>query len=241
MNLLQPQDRRSLVAGDRQDALKARIALLEAGVGRTILDEIVQRAESLIASHQSAVVVDLGSGSGDALGRLSGVSADARQLTCVGIDLSTAATTIAARRFPNLTWLVANADRRLPLLDQSVDLVMSLNGRRNPAECARVMKRDARLLVAIPAEDDLVELRERVQGSRVQRERAGRLVTDHASHFSVIDRRPLRERHHLARPALLDLLRGTYRGERMSATMRVATLESMDVTVAVEVFVFGHR
>ena len=36
------------------------------------------------------------------------------------------AATYAARRHPSLWWIVANADRRLPVLDASVDLVLSV-------------------------------------------------------------------------------------------------------------------
>ena len=65
------------------------------------------------------VAADLGCGSGELLGAL----AAARDICGAGIDLSTAAVERAARRYPALTWVVANADRRLPLLDASVHLV----------------------------------------------------------------------------------------------------------------------
>ena len=84
----------------------------------------------------------------------------------------TAAIERAARHFPDRIWVVANADRRLPLLDRSVDLALSIYGRRNPAEVARVLAAAGYLLVAVPAADDLIELRELVQGRRFERDRA---------------------------------------------------------------------
>ena len=73
-----------------------------------------------------AIAVDLGSGSrrdaGPTLAAIAPISG-------IGIDLSVAAAEFAARRFPSLTWIVANADRRLPLQDASVDLVLSIHGR----------------------------------------------------------------------------------------------------------------
>ncbi len=134
VNLLQPQDRRSLNAGDSKEAVEARARLLAMGVGRALVDEVVQQALALSLSERP-IVVDLGSGSGDTLAAL----ATARTIEGIGLDLSTAAAECAARRFPTLTWVVANADRRLPLLDGRVDLVLSLHGRRNPLECARII------------------------------------------------------------------------------------------------------
>jgi 23S rRNA (guanine745-N1)-methyltransferase len=68
------------------------------------------------------VAIDLGCGSGELLGAPRGP----RAVNGVGIDISTAAAEAAARRYPSLTWIVANADRRLPLLDAAL-ISLSLN------------------------------------------------------------------------------------------------------------------
>ncbi len=236
VNLLQPQDRRSRVAGDAKAAVDARARLLASGVGRVVLDTFVRTAAALDLGKR-AVVVDLGSGAGDALAALSSM----RPIGGVGIDLSTAATEHASRRFPALTWVVANADRRLPILDGSADLVLSLHARRNPSECARVLAPSGFLLIAVPAHDDLVELRTVVQGQGLERERADQLLAAHESFFTVVDRSSARERHQLERESLLDLLRATYRGERTSAATRVSALASLEVTLASEFFLLARR
>jgi 23S rRNA (guanine745-N1)-methyltransferase len=156
----------------------------------------------------------------------------------VGIDLSAQAAGRAARRFPELTWVVANADRRLPLADGSVRLVLSVNGRRNPSECRRVLASEGFLLVAVPAPHDLVELRASVEGEAAKRDRGAGVIEEHTGSFTLTERATLAERHHLDRPALLDLLRGTYRGERRSAAAGVEALAAMDVTLASDVMVF---
>jgi 23S rRNA (guanine745-N1)-methyltransferase len=234
VNLLQPQDRRAKEPGDAKEAVAARSRLLAAGVGRALVDDLVRRLAALdLAAGEAAV--DLGSGSGDALAAL----AAARPLTAIGIDLSAAAADHAARRFPGATWVVANADRRLPLVDAGAALLCSVHARRNPDECARVLRRGGYLIVAVPAGDDLVELREAVSGRRVERETADGVATEHAPHFTLVDRGIVRERHTLGRDALLDVLRSTYRGRRTSEAERVAALTTLDVTFASEVFVFG--
>jgi 23S rRNA (guanine745-N1)-methyltransferase len=236
VNLLQPQDRRSLTAGDSPASVEARARLLANGVGRSILDGFVSRASTLDLGSP-ATAIDLGCGGGDALGALAAT----RTIDGVGIDLSTAAVTAAARRFPSLTWAVANADRRLPILDGRASLVLSMHARRNPDECARVLAPHGFLLMAVPAAEDLVELRESVLGDRVERERGDALAADHAPLFTLVDRWTLRERHTLPRDRLLDLLRGTYRGERSSAAARLASLDRLEVTLASELFLFAPR
>lgn len=232
VNLLQPHDRRSLNAGDSKVAVQTRASLVAAGVGRGLLNEVARRAAALDL-RAGAVVVDLGSGSGDGLATL----AESRAITGVGVDLSAAAADHAARRFPSLTWVVANADRRLPLLDESVDLVLSLYGRRNPAECARVLVENGVLLVALPAPDDLIELRALVQGQRIERERGDGMLAAHQEHFTLVERSLVRETVSLERNGLQGLLRTTYRGARRTGAERVESLEGMQVTLSSEMFV----
>jgi 23S rRNA (guanine745-N1)-methyltransferase len=241
VNLLQPQDRRSRASGDTKAAIEARARLFAAGVGRTIVDAFVERAAALelrpSPSGMRYSVVDLGSGSGDLLASLARL----RPITAIGIDLSTAAADHAARRYPELTWVVANADRRLPLLNDTVALVLSFHARRNPADSARVLAPNGALLIAIPAPDDLIELRALVQGERTERDRAERLITEHDGWFRLVERWTVREHRQLDRTVMLDLLRGTYRGERLSTAARVQALAAADVTLASEFFLFAPK
>lgn len=236
VNLLQPQDRRSPVAGDSSEAIDARARLLAAGIGRTILDRFVERAASLVLDER-ALVVELGSGAGDALGTLAAL----RAISGVGIDLSTAAASQAARRFPALTWVVANADRRLPVVNRSASLLLSMHARRNPVESARVLSPNGHLLLGVPAADDLIELRAAVMGDGVLRDRVEAVVSEHAAHFFVKERWTVRERHALAREPLLDLLRGTYRGVRTSVVERVDALVELDVTLSSDIVLLTPR
>jgi hypothetical protein len=101
-------------------------------------------------------------------------------------------------------------------MDGDVDLVLSLHGRRNPPECARVLRPTGLLLIAVPAHDDLVELRAVIHGERLERDRAGTLLAAYEPEFRLLEHWSLRDRQPLAREALLDLLQITYRGERTS-------------------------
>lgn len=237
VSLLQPQDRKSLDAGDSRDAVRARSALVAAGVGTPLTDAIITRLSTRPCPTPLPVVVELGCGGGELLGQL----AQARDITGVGIDLSTAAASDAARHSPALTWVVANADRRLPILDASVDVVLSVHARRNPAECRRVLRPSGWLLVAVPAANDLMQLRSLVQGEAVARERTAQLIAEHAPWFTVAEQTSVEQTLHLDREALHQLLRGTYRGERLSQAPQVQALDHLTVTLASDVVIFTPR
>ena len=236
VNLLQPQDRRSLSAGDSRVAMDARVALEQAGIGRALIDAVVNTIGEL-SLPANAVVVDLGSGSGEMLGHLVKVVA----VSGVGIDLSVAAIEHAARRFPALTWVVANADRRLPLLDGSVHLVLSIHARRNAIECARVLTTTGCLLVVLPAPDDLIELRELVQGRPTERDRVETMLDEHATHFELLARYRVQGQRSLERDVLVHLLRSTYRGARATWSAEVHALQPMTVTLSSDVCVLRRR
>jgi 23S rRNA (guanine745-N1)-methyltransferase len=258
VNLLQPQDRRSAHAGDAREAIEARARLSAAGIGRAVASRVAEllgllssgrnepasgddpaqrEADAGGAPDPMPVVVELGCGSGEMLASL----ARSRRLAGIGIDISTAAIDVAARACPELTWIVANADRRLPVLDAAADAVISIHARRNPGESARMLKPGGTLIVAIPAPDDLIELREQVMGARMERDRSALLLGEHADRFSLTSRETVREHHELSADRLRDLLQGTYRGSRRSAGHRIEGLDRLPVTTASEIFVFSPR
>lgn len=215
-------------------AVDARQALFAAGLGLALVDRVASVVASL---PHGSVVVDLGCGTGEALGTM----VERHGVCGVGIDLSVRAIEKAARRWPSATWVVANADRRLPLLDRSASLVSSLHARRNPAEAARVLTDDGRLIVAVPAADDLQELREAIAGRADERNRASGVEAEHSTRFRLLARQTIREQHHVERDVLVHLLRATYRGERRSAETRRTVLDALTVTLSSDVLTFAKR
>jgi 23S rRNA (guanine745-N1)-methyltransferase len=235
VNLLQPQDRRSKTPGDTRAAALARRRLCDAGLERPLHERLL--ATLAAAGIAVPAVLDVGCGEGSALAWL----AAQRPLQAHGVDLSVDAIDLAARRLPEATWVVANADRGLPFADASFDLVCTLLARRPAAELRRVLRSGGALLVAVPGPADLCELRAAAHGRAVARERLDAAAVELAPRFDLVRRERLTWRSALDRPGLDDLLASSYRGARARERERLTGLERLDVTLERDVGWFRPR
>ncbi len=224
VNLLQPQDRRSKNPGDTADAVAARRRFFERGYATPLVEAIV-RALSL---REGDALLDAGCGEGHHLAAFR----SAYGVGAHGIDISVPAIELAARSYRDCSWVVANADRFLPWPDGTFDAVTSITARLNPEEFHRVLRREGTLLVALPGADDLIELREAVQGERVERDRVERTLATFAPLFTLDRRETVRHVAQLDRAAMLDVLSSSYRGLRLRERERLEQLEAMTVTLA---------
>ena len=233
VNLLQPQDKKALAPGDSAEVVAARRRLLDLGVARPLGAAL---REILGGLPEGARILDVGCGEGT---HLAAVCADPSREGW-GADISTPAIEAAAKRHPALSWVVANADRGLPFVDATFDAAMSITGRRDPAELGRVLAPGARALIAVPAADDLAELRAAVQGEAHQEDRLEK-IRDEMRGFVEVESRTIAHRPRLAPDALLDVLATTYRGARKSERERAGQLTAMDVTFSWQLAVFRRR
>ena len=200
LNLLQPQERRSKEPGDTAEAIAARRRLHDRGVTTPLLEGIAE----ITRATASDIVLDAGCGDGFYLGTL------ARRIgfSGHGVDISTRAIDAAARRYKECQWVVANADRSLPYADRSFSLVMSITARMNSAEFRRVLRDDGRLLVALPAPDDLIELR------GAGRDRVPRTLESFAKEFALAEQRRVTTSAELDADGVNDILHSIYRPMR---------------------------
>jgi 23S rRNA (guanine745-N1)-methyltransferase len=218
INLLQPQDRRSKHPGDTADAVAARRRLHDRGVTAPLLESVA----AMLNLSSRDVVLDAGCGDGFYLGTL------AQRTGCQarGIDIAIPAVECAARRYPQHEWIVANADRFVPYQDKSYSIVLSITARMNAPEFRRVIRDEGRLLVAIPAPDDLKELR------GPGRDRASRTIETFAPDFVLIDRETATTAADLDAAAVQDLLLSIYR------PMQRKPPEPMRVTFSLDLLLF---
>lgn len=218
INLLQPQDRRSKHPGDTDAAVAARRRLHDRGVTEPLLRGIA----AILNANADDAVLDAGCGDGFYLGTLAReIGFDAQ-----GIDISTRAVDLAARRFPEVEWIVGNADRLLPYADSAFSIVLSITGRMNPAEFRRVIQDQGKLLVGVPAPDDLIELR------GTGRDRAARTAYLFAREFKLIEQSRVTASADLDAAAVQDVLVSIYR------PMRAKPPEAMKLTFSLDLMLF---
>ncbi len=217
INLLQPQERRSGQPGDTQAAVAARRRLHDRGVTRPLLDGITR----VLSPIPGDVVLDTGCGDGFYLGML------AQQAHCDahGIDISIPAVDAAARRYPECEWIVGNADRVIPYADRTFSLAMSITARMNSSEFRRVLRDDGRLLVAIPAPDDLLELR------GAGRDRVARTVETFAHEFKLDGQHRVTTSADLDAAAVQDILHAIYRPRSAQPVEAAKVTFSLDLLV----------
>jgi 23S rRNA (guanine745-N1)-methyltransferase len=215
INLLQPQDRRSKQPGDTAAALGARRRLHDRGVTEPLLRGIAE----MLAAVPADVMLDAGCGDGFYLGSM------ARQIgfEAHGIDISIPAVDAAARRYPECEWIVANADRFVPFADGSFTTVLSITARMNALEFRRVLREDGRLLVALPAPDDLIELR------GTGRDRTDRTIETFAPRFRLTGQRRVTTAADLDAPEVQDVLHSIYRPLRSQPPQPMRVTFSLDL------------
>ena len=209
INLLQPQERRSKQPGDTAAAVAGRRRLHDRGVSAPLLAAI----SHLLAPRPTDVVLDAGCGDGFYLGSFAReVGFDAH-----GVDISIPAVHAAARRYPGCEWIVANADRFVPYADRSFSIILSITARMNVEEFRRVLRHEGRLLIALPASDDLIELR------GAGRDRVLRTVETFAPHFKLLQQHRAETSADLDAEGVQDVLHSIYRplGSPLAEGMRV--------------------
>ncbi len=167
-------------------------------------------------------VLDAGCGDGFYLGTL----AQQAGFDAHGVDISLPAIQTAARRFPACEWIVANADRFVPYADGAFSIILSITARMNANEFRRVLQPKGRLLVALPAPEDLAELR------GAGRDRVARTLETFADGFQIEDQRRVLTTADLDAGAVQDVLFSIYR------PLRSQGVEAMRVTFGLDLLLF---
>jgi 23S rRNA (guanine745-N1)-methyltransferase len=159
VNLAVGRGRRHAAGGDTRPQLQRRSTVLDAGLLDFLADAIIAGTAPLPAA--SPLVLEAGCGTGHHLARVvAGVGArSGRPCRGLGLDISRDATDLAARRFADLAFAVADVWSEWPVRDGTADLVLSLFAPRNFGEAARCLRPGGMIALAYPGPDHLSELR----------------------------------------------------------------------------------
>src|SRR5262249_24086025 len=110
--------------------------------------------------------------------------------------------------------------------DRSFSAVLSITARMNAEEFRRVLWPDGRLLVALPAPEDLIELR------GAGRDRVARTVETFSPGFTLVDQRRATTTADLDAAAVHAVLHSIYRPKRAQP------VEAMQVTFSLDLLLF---
>ena len=138
--------------GDSAAMVDARALFLATGWYKPLRERLAER----VAAENPTRVLDVGCGTGY---YLEGVLARSPGVRALGMDLSPIAVARTVNGRDNVDGLVADVWSPLPLRDASADVILNVFAPRNPSEFHRVLRADGMLVVVVPQETHLQELR----------------------------------------------------------------------------------
>lgn len=170
LNLTRPSPRPR--RGDTAAMVRARAEFLASGHYAPLAAAVAARVDgvpnppgrtrdSAAPSEPPGLVVELGSGTGyhlDAIASRLRARGDS-PVDALGVDISKEAADRAARRYPDLAFVVADVQDRIPLLDASAAVAVSVFAPRPAPELARVVRPGGALVAAFAGPRHLGALR----------------------------------------------------------------------------------
>ncbi|HEV2654944.1 MAG TPA: methyltransferase domain-containing protein [Ktedonobacteraceae bacterium] len=238
INLLRKQ-----LPGDTKEMLVARRSFLERGSYQPLSDTLNQLANTHLAGSTSPTnILDAGCGEGYYLVRLQQALAD-RSLQCVGCDISKEAIRLAARRYKQACFVVANLNERLVLADSALYMILNIFAPRNPAEFARVLVPGGLLLIAIPAPEHLAQLRSALHLLSIEEHKQEKISEQFAADFDFVTASDLSYTLHLKHAEIVQAVMMTPNYWHLSAEQRATMedMESLETTVAFTCLLFKRR
>ena len=232
INLLLSHQRRSSHPGDDDKMIQARRRFFDSGAFAPLLILINKTIRTFHSqtpkpTHSISPILDCGCGEGYFLGALAG--------TRFGVDISKEAVRCAAKRYKDANWIVANAMRKLPFADHSMDVILSILAPRNPEEFVRILKPDGALILGVPGPNHLIELRSQLAANAGDfEEKADEAATKCAPHFKETHRDLLSYQQTLNAAQLADLIQMTpiFWCSSPEAKADVQRLNQLTVTVS---------
>ncbi len=213
-----------------QSDTAAMIAHRDAFLGRGHYGPVLEQAVQFIRTHLAAgsegsdaseradvgpeapegtalEIVDLGAGTGYYLDGIAARLAPSYTVSGTGLDLSVPALKRFRARRPGDIALVWDLWRPLPLKDRAFDVALSVFAPRNLAETARILHEDGLVIIAVPGENHLRELRDHGLALDVAHDKVAKLRTDvDAAGFNVLVEESISDVMTLDRDAIIDLI-----------------------------------
>jgi 23S rRNA (guanine745-N1)-methyltransferase len=198
VNLLRKQ-----LPGDTREMLVARRQFLEhyRPLSDTLNTLVYTHATQWPQHTPSTLhILDAGCGEGYYLGRLQDYLQNKQlptHISYIGVDISKDAVKMAAKRYHDAFFVVANLKERLPFPDGSLDVILNIFAPRNTDEFARVLTPGGLLLVAIPNPIHLLQLRAALHLLNIEEDKQQHVIEQFAHQFTLQTTTPVTYTLHL--------------------------------------------
>ncbi len=157
MNLLRPGDAHAKIPGDNKEMVAARRHFFDGGYYAPLRDRLVTLSLDAIGEGAS-LAVDVGCGEGYYTAALADALAE-QGCRVAGFDASKFAVRAAAKRYGQASFAAALCGA-MPFADRSADLITNVFAPLEIHELARIAKRGAAFIYAVPTPRHLFELKE---------------------------------------------------------------------------------
>ena len=173
--------------GDAKEMLKARRNFLESGFYAPLSDAVNELVRAHLPDASGPMhILDAGCGEGYYLDRLQRALASQRDGCYIGLDVSKEAIRMAAKRYRQLFFVVADVKQPLVLADGAFHAILNIFAPRNPAEFARVTVKGGVLIVVIPAPEHLIRLRSAIGLLSIEEQKQQHVEEQFADHFKLV-------------------------------------------------------
>lgn len=235
VHLLPANRKHSRLPGDSKEMVRARNRFLSAGYYGTLRNELEKLA--LEFSPENPAVLDSGCGEGWYTEGVYKALTDAgKHPRVAGIDISKEAVRLAAKRLKSAEFAVASA-YRLPLKDESVDLVLNCFSPLSDTEFCRVLKSGGYFVYVVPAPRHLWELKCALYDAPYENERfqAEYEGFELIRYVTAEDRIILRDRQ-----AISDLFAMTpyFWKTPKEGRERLASLETLETCISFDIYAY---
>jgi 23S rRNA (guanine745-N1)-methyltransferase len=246
INLLLSGKRAPKIRGDARPMLKARRRFLDAGHYLALsdrLNELVMARMLRSGDRTPVTIIDAGCGEGYYTGRLRDQLTQKwpeLALCTFGVDIAKEAVRLASKRYSHTRFVVADIRRKLPFVNRSAQVILNLFAPRNVVEFSRLSAWDGVVLVVIPSESHLLELRAEAELMGIEKEKRQQIVTQWAGRFELEHIEPISFEMTLDPGQLLDLVHMTPNYWHLNETtqQRLAGMNLKQVMASFEILLF---
>ena len=180
--------------GDTKEMLLARRAFLEHRHYQQLITAITTLLYDYLKADMDTglpyiTILDAGCGEGYYLGQLQhtlGQQLPAAHIDYIGLDIAKEAMRMAAKRYKDIHFLVANLKEHLVFANDTLHILLNIFAPRNVEEFARILTLGGIALVVIPAPQHLRQLRETLGLLSIEEHKQEHVIEQFAPHFTSI-------------------------------------------------------